>query len=114
MKKLFVLISFLALSGCSTVMLSSEGTGIDKSKLSSLKLGETSRQDVVDSFGPPSETQSVEGGEKIVYTFKARKAPTFFFGVIQNDAGALEESTILEVNIKDGVVESYKYKSTEK
>lgn len=109
MKRLLTAMTATLVFGCSAVTIQTDGAPIDKSRLSEIKPGVTTRQAVIESFGTPTETTLTDNQEKIVYVYKEKKAPVYL-GVIQNQTRATIEVTTLEFTLSEGIVNSYKYK----
>ncbi len=102
-------------AGCSaTMMTTTEGTKIEQDSAHRIEPGKTTKQMVLDSFGEPTETSTEDGMEKMTYVFKKKEVPSYLGGFIQNEANAKVETTTLEVTIgDDGVVRSYRFKSSQ-
>jgi len=100
-----------ALSGCTTVVAKGDGPKIDKALVMELKPGVTDKKAVIGAFGEPAEASSANNEEKLLYIYKEKKTPVYLGGLIENQAGEVSVNTTLEIILKDGVVNSYKYKS---
>ncbi len=100
-----------ALSGCATVVVKGDGPKIDKTLVMELKPGVTDKKAVIGAFGEPAEAGSANNEERLLYIYKEKKTPVFFGGLIENQAGEVSVNTTLEIILKDGVVNSYKYKT---
>lgn len=106
------------LAGCSQAVTrkteSVEGARIERQAvIDRIKPGETTRQMVLDAFGPPTSVNTDGGTEKIIYEFKEKKVPVYF-GVVENETGRTEAAATLEIILnKDGVVTSFRYRSEE-
>lgn len=113
MKKLMTVFLALFVFGCSASTIQTDGVSIDKTRLSTIVPGSTTKQAVIEAFGLPTETTLSNELEKIVYVYKEKKAPVYF-GVIENQARATDEVTTLEFTLSEGIVSSYKYKGVAK
>ncbi|MBI5970504.1 MAG: hypothetical protein HY884_05060 [Deltaproteobacteria bacterium] len=100
-----------ALSGCATVVVKGDGSKIDKTQVMELKPGVTDKKTVITAFGEPAEVSSANNEEKLVYIYKEKMTPVYLGGLIENQAGMVLVNTTLEIILKDGVVNSYKYKT---
>ncbi len=112
MKRLFLALPVLLLLGCS-VANKTEGTKIDRNSVLNLKPGATTRQMVIESFGPPSAINYENNEEKLTYTFREKSVPVYMGGLVENETRGKESLTTLELVIKDNVVYSYRFKSAE-
>lgn len=110
MKRLMTALTALLVFGCTAVTIQTDGNPIDKTRLSSIKPGTTTRHAVIEAFGTPTETTLSENLEKIVYVYKEKKAPVYL-GVIQNQTRATVEITTLEFTLQEGVVDSYRFRA---
>lgn len=108
MKRPLTVLMALFVFGCSAATIQTEGVSIDKTRLSSIEPGVTTRQALIEAFGLPTETTHSNGHEKIVYIYKEKKAPVYF-GMIENQSRATIEVTTLEFTLNEGVVSSYRY-----
>ncbi|MBI4948938.1 MAG: hypothetical protein HY955_02195 [Deltaproteobacteria bacterium] len=113
-----ILAAMLAVAGCSSAMTrkteSVEGARIERQAvIDGIKPGETTRQMVIDAFGPPSSVNADDGAEKIIYEFKEKKVPVYF-GVVENETARTETSATLEVVFKGDIVSSFRYRASEK
>ena len=109
MKRLLTALTAMLVFGCTAATIQTDGTPIDKTRLSSIKPGTTTRQAVIEAFGTPTETTLSENLEKIVYVYKEKKTPVYL-GVIQNQTRSTDEVTTLEFILQEGVVDSYRYR----
>ncbi|OGP15367.1 MAG: hypothetical protein A2054_10545 [Deltaproteobacteria bacterium GWA2_55_10] len=113
MKRLIALIpAILLIAGCMSVT-KTEGTRIDRSKVLELKPGATTRQAVIAAFGTPTEISYENNEEKMVYSFREKKMPAYFGGLVENEALRKEAVTSLELVFRNDVVWSYRFKSSE-
>ena len=108
-----MLLAALIMSGCAATSSRTEGSKINKDSVLTIQPGSTTREMVIEKFGEPAET-SIEGDEeKMTYRFKENKVPNYLGGVVIDEKGETESATTLELTIKDNVVFSYRYKSSE-
>ncbi|UXE39615.1 outer membrane protein assembly factor BamE domain-containing protein [Raoultella ornithinolytica] len=98
MKKLFIALGLLLLTGCATV-----GNEFSDADVASIQKGVTTKQSVLTTFGKPYSVTSDSDGNTI-YTWTY--AHTVAFGVPQG------KSLIVKIN-KDGVVDSYVVSKTQ-
>lgn len=113
MKRFFIaVIAGLMLAGCASVT-ETEGVKVEREKVLELKPGETTRQAVLDAFGSPTEVSRENDEERMSYVFREKKTPSYLGGVVENDVRSREQKTVLEVVFRNGVVHSYRYKSSE-
>ncbi|TAN63394.1 hypothetical protein EPN18_02575 [bacterium] len=114
MKRLFAAIAVTAaLAGCAVVSSKNEGVKIEKEKVLAIKPGETTRGEIITSFGDPAETEPDNEGERLKYIFKEKQVREFIGGVIIDEALGSTTTTTLEIIIKDGKVDSFKFKTVE-
>jgi outer membrane protein assembly factor BamE (lipoprotein component of BamABCDE complex) len=99
------------LAGCATFETSTTGTMIENDKVDSIEPGITTRADILNVFGTPTETNSEGGVEKMLYTYNETKVPVYL-ARIKNKAGAQKTSTTLEIILKGDIVSSYKFSSS--
>lgn len=109
-----VILSALLIAGCSAPLIKSEGVRIDKAQILNLKTGFTTRAEVLESFGPPSEVTSEGGEEKILYVFNETVTPTYLGGLVENELKAERTTTALELVLRGSIVYSYSFKTTHK
>ncbi|CAG1065856.1 hypothetical protein BAC1_01448 [uncultured bacterium] len=113
MKRILIAaITGLMLAGCASVT-KTEGVKVDKEKVLELKPGVTTRQAVLAAFGTPSEVSFENNEERMSYVFMEKKTPSYLGGVVENDVISREKKTVLELVLKNDVVYSYRYKSSE-
>lgn len=103
----------MLLAGCTTVVRT-QGTQIDRDKVMGIKAGETTRQEVLDTFGAPTDI-SVEGGgeEKLTYVFRKKRTPGYLGGLVENEVQSKESVSTLELVLKNNIVSSYRFKNSE-
>lgn len=112
-----ILAAMIAATGCTSAMTrkteSVEGARIERQAvIDGIKPGETTRQMVIDAFGPPTSVNTEDGSEKIIYEFKEKKVPVYF-GVVENETARTEASATLEVIFKGDIVSSFRYRAAE-
>ncbi|OGQ52614.1 MAG: hypothetical protein A3J24_04795 [Deltaproteobacteria bacterium RIFCSPLOWO2_02_FULL_53_8] len=112
--ELLLILPLIALAGCSGVVTQPEGTRIEKSQALEIKPGETTRESLISTFGQPAESKTEGVYERLVFVFKEHKTPTYFGGLVESELNAKDKTTTLEVIIKEGLVEEYRYKVVEK
>ena len=105
--------SLAVMSGCTSIIVKSDSPKIDKAQVMELKPGVTDKKSVLAAFGEPTEANSADNEEKLVYTYKEKTTPVYLKGLIENEAGGTKTSTTLEIILKDGVVNSYNYKTVQ-
>lgn len=110
---LSILLSFFFIGGCAGTIVKTEGIRIERESLTDIKPSVTTRDSVISLFGNPSETSSGNGEETLKYIFKEQKTPTYMGGFVEDSAGAKTTTTTLEFTIKDNIVQSYRFKSSE-
>lgn len=108
------LIIATTLSGCTTTSTKSEGSKIEKEKVLTIKPGQTTRDEVVSTFGAPAGAVTDAEGEHIKYIFKEKQVREYLGGLIVDEALGSTTTTTLELVIKeDGKVDSFKFKTVE-
>lgn len=112
MKKRTVCLGILLLlaTGCATAIENS-GKDIKEEPSKFIKVGLTTREDIVKSFGEPSKTSAMDGSEELVYESRKVETPTYLGGLVINEAGKAVTLKSLKVVIQNGVVQSYKYEA---
>ena len=113
MKRAFLAVLVLVMLGCTMVETRTEGRRLDSAEIMQLKPGITTRQAAIDLFGAPTEITNEDGEEHLVYTFKEKKIPSYFGGLLVNESNVTEEASTLMLVIRDGVVFSYKFNNLE-
>ncbi len=109
---LTIMIAALAITGCAAVTRT-EGVKVDREKVLELKPGVTTRQAVLQTFGSPTEVVYENNEERLSYVYKEKKTPAYLGGMVENDVMTKEKKTVLEIVLKDDVVQTYRYKSSE-
>ncbi|MEK6791877.1 MAG: hypothetical protein AABY45_09285 [Deltaproteobacteria bacterium] len=114
--KIAVAISALLIggAGCSAPIIKSEGVRIDKALILNLKTGSTTRAEVLESFGTPSEVTAEGGEEKMLYVFNETVTPTYLGGLVENELKTERTTATLELILRGSVVYSYSFKTTHK
>jgi outer membrane protein assembly factor BamE (lipoprotein component of BamABCDE complex) len=113
MKRILIaVVAGLMLAGCASVT-KTEGVKVDREKVLELKPGVTTRQAVLEAFGAPSEVINENNEERLSYVFKEKKTPSYLGGMVENEVISREKKTVLEVVLRNDVVYSYRYKSSE-
>lgn len=110
MAKILLVIMTVGLIGCTGVMKSSEGTRFTHDEIKSIKAGTSTQEDVVALLGEPDQRTKVNGMVKYTYTYKVKKTPTYFGGLMTRQSGARTTTRKLEVLINNGTVYSYKFR----
>ena len=110
---IIVAVFALALAGCASAIVQTEGVKIDRAQALNIKIGSTTRQDVLQTFGSPTAVNNENNEEKMVYVFRKKTVPTYFGGLIESEAQRKEASSTLEIVLRNGVVDSYRFKSME-
>ncbi len=112
--KIAVILSALLITGCSTPIIKSEGARIDKARILNLKTGSTTRAEVLESFGTPSEVTAEGGEEKMLYVFNETVTPTYLGGLVENEIKTERTTATLELILRGSIVYSYSFKTTHK
>jgi outer membrane protein assembly factor BamE (lipoprotein component of BamABCDE complex) len=113
MRHLLAALAAASIVGCTAMETTTEGTRIRKDSVVDLRPGVTTRERVIETFGEPAETGFRDGDERLYYVYREKSVPSYASGVIENQAAGAETETTLEVIIREGVVLSYSFKSTE-
>ncbi len=113
MKRAIIAILVLSMTGCTMVETRTEGRRLDSAEILQLKPGITTRQAAIDLFGAPTEITNKDGEEQLVYTFKEKKIPSYFGGLLVNESNITEEASTLILIIRDSIVFSYKFNNLE-
>lgn len=111
-KRIFALVFFAFLAGCTTVV-HTQGTKIDKDRILGIKAGETTRAEVLSAFGTPTDIVVENNEEKLIYVYKEERVPAYIGGLIESEVQGRESVTSLEVVLKNDIVSSYRFKSSE-
>lgn len=101
-------ILLLVITGCATTVEKS-GNDMEGEPSKVIKAGVTTREEIIKAFGEPSTSTAKEGAEELVYESRKVETPTYMGGLIINEAGKAVTAKRLQVIIRDGVVQSYKY-----
>ncbi|HLC18510.1 MAG TPA: outer membrane protein assembly factor BamE [Thermodesulfobacteriota bacterium] len=113
MKRFFVTAMAVALIGCTGVAVRTEGTRLERDQVLNIKAGSTTRADVVELFGEPTNTKYEGDRERLFYVFKETKTPTYVGGIVENKSRSEKKTATLEIVVKDDVVLSYRFKNVE-
>ncbi len=111
MKKILLFVLIASLAGCATVDTESSGQHIKSESVIQIKPGVTTRSSAIDLFGNPTEITHSGGVETLLYVYKENKTPTYFGGLLQVDSQKKSEHNSLELIIKNGLVDSYRFKT---
>ncbi len=111
MRRLFFAFLLLLVSGCANIAVKTEGNRIDKSMVTELRPGVTTREKVLELFGEPQEAEYSEGRERLVYIYREKKVPVYL-GLIENETKGKEIITTLEIILDDNRVYSYRFSSS--
>ncbi len=110
-KLLFILTAALLLSGCAPMHeVTREGRQIDEALMGSIKTGITTKQEIINVFGEPSEVVTVLASEVLVYRYTETSVPIYVFGLVENRRNSQVTEKVLEVTIREGKVGSYRFK----
>lgn len=112
--KLLLILPFITIAGCVGVVSKPEGRRIEKSQALEIKPGVTTKEMIITVFGQPTETKTEGAAETLVYVFKEHKTPTYVGGLIESELSSKDQTTTLEVVIKENLVDEYRYKVVEK
>ncbi len=114
-KTLFLLLgltSAIYLAGCATYETHTTGNVIDNEMVNSIRPGVTTRTEIIDTFGVPTETTSEGGLETLIYSYNETKVPVYL-GAIKDESRARETTvTTLEITLKGDIVSTYRFKSS--
>lgn len=113
-QNLLLSLPVISLISCVGIVSKPEGKRIEKSQALEIKPSITTKENIITTFGQPSETKTEGATERLVYVFKEHKTPTYFGGLVESELNSKDQTTTLEVVIKDNVVEEYRYKMVEK
>ncbi|MDO8444767.1 MAG: hypothetical protein Q7T53_01450 [Deltaproteobacteria bacterium] len=110
MKRIAVSLGILLLlvTGCATTVEKS-GKDVEGEPAKVIKAGITTRDEIIKAFGEPSSSSTKDGSEELVYESRKVETPTYMGGLVINEAGKAVTLKRLEVVIKDGTVQSYRY-----
>ncbi len=110
MKRLLLIgFAVLILSGCATYETRTEGATIEDELVTTIETGTTTRKEILEKFGTPTEI-TVEGEEELmVYDYTVRKVPSYIGGMVEVPARSEVTNKRLEIKIRYDKVLSYKY-----
>lgn len=104
-----ILVFILFASGCATV---TESTGKDIEEPGKvIRVGTTTKADIIRIFGEPSKATAEGGTEELVYEFKKIETPTYMGGLVVGEAAKVTTIKTLKIVIRDGTVASYKFEA---
>jgi hypothetical protein len=111
-----VLVAILGASGCATTTRATAGRMFDDARISEIKKGRTTKQEVLAMFGEPhSKKLDTEGTEQITY-FHSESKDTYdprmfipFIGFFFLNSKTDSRSKTLDVVLKSGVVSDFSY-----
>lgn len=112
MKRIFALAFFVLLAGCTTVV-HTQGKKIDRDRVLEIKTGETTRADVLSTFGTPTDIVVENNEEKLIYVFKEQRVPGYLGGLVESEVQGRESVTTLELVLRNDIVYSYRFRSSE-
>jgi hypothetical protein len=110
-KALFLTIILVAIlfSGCVVSKKDEQFTGIEKSELKQVKCGETTKGELIDTFGEPTEQSMNDSGAEILrYKCTKKKDNAFVMfppPIVIKDDKAVEH--IVAFEIRDGIVQRH-------
>lgn len=112
MKKYFILILILCLAGCATI-----GRKFDFDKVELIKKGQTTKQEILDTFGKPNSVSTdSDGRDTFLYIhMKAKAKPWSFIPIVWIfSGGAWTQSETLTIYFdRDDKVEDYETSTTD-
>ena len=111
LKTSILLTLLILLAGCVTVETEVSGRQIQSESVMQIKPGVTTRSSAIDLFGNPTEISNSDGVETLLYVYKEERTPVYFGGMVQLDPQKKNEYKSLELVIKDGIVDSYRFKT---
>ncbi len=115
MKIILLVILAVTLYGCGTYTTTTEGTLIHENMITSIETGVTTEEWIIDLLGEPTEKESLtDDKEKLVYIYTEKSVPKYIMGAVVDESRTIVSKNILEVVVKDGIILSYKYKSSVK
>ncbi|MBC7907126.1 MAG: hypothetical protein H7Y60_10315 [Rhodospirillaceae bacterium] len=107
MRKIFACVATLTVVACT----STTGTSISEERLAELKQRKATVQDVVTQFGPPSGSQLMPNGERVLMYVQSKvrmdpKAAIPIVGLFANDSGYSTASVSLTFGT-EGTLQTY-------
>lgn len=108
---LFLTIVLVAIlfSGCIVIDKDEKCTGIEKSELKQVECGKTTRDELIDSFGKPTEQNMADNGSEILrYKCTKEKDNAFVMfppPIVIEDDKVIEH--IIAFEIRDGIVQRH-------
>lgn len=101
------------IAGCATMKIENSGTEIKEEPAKVIKVGVTTRQEIIKLYGEPLKSVSNDGSEELVYEFRRVETPVYLGGHVIGEASKSVTVKNLKVVILKGVVQSYKYETKE-
>ena len=99
-------------AGCGYYRLDTVGKKIPDESVKRLHVGYTTTDGVIDIFGKPSQVKNLDNGaKKLIYEYTETRTPVYVGGMVVYEKGRKESKSILTITVKNGVVESYTFKS---
>jgi hypothetical protein len=111
MDRLAVTLMLLLLAGCAAVKVESRGTEIMEEPSKVIRAGVTTKDEVIKHYGEPSRVSERDGSEELVYESVKVETPSYLGGLVINEAGRAITEKRLDVVIRDGVVQSYRFEA---
>jgi len=111
-KRIMALFFFVLLAGCTTVV-HTQGTKIDRESVLGIKTGETTRDQILSTFGTPTDIVAEGNEEKLIYVFKEQRVPGYLGGLVESEIQSSESVSSLELVLRDNIVRSYRFKTSE-
>lgn len=105
-----ICVFILLTSGCTT-LTESTGKDIKEEPGKVIRLGTTTKADIIRIFGEPSKATAEGGTEELVYEFKKSETPTYLGGLVVGDAAKVTTIKTLRIVIQDGTVKSYRFEA---
>lgn len=99
------------MAGCTTIKVEKTGMEIVDAPVKVLKVGVTTKAEVIKLYGEPSKVSMKEDSEELIYESKTVETPSYMGGLVINEAGRVVTLKRLEVVVRGGVVQSYRFES---
>lgn len=109
---LLAFVTLVSLAGCTTFETHTVGTKIDTDMVATIDPGTTTRSEIINTFGAPTDVTTEGDTERMVFTYEETKVPVYM-GSIKNKSRTKKIVTTLEVIFKDDIVSNYKFTGTE-
>lgn len=110
MKPLLAVTLLIALAGCGTYAYETKGSKINNNLVTGIETGVTTRGEIINMFGTPTEIMVEDTDELLIYEFVEKKTPTYY-GVKGLRSSTRIKKDTLEIKIKDEKVVYYRFKS---